>query len=212
MIDLSKAKLIGSGLDRVVYQDPTYPQRCLKLARPDVEQKIESIHDRLFWLARGCDTRFIDYNFVDVLYANFLQRKNNQHAFDHSPQCFGFVDTTRGTGVAWELIQNHDGTPCNTLIDCYHNPGLLGPNESSLLRAALDVFFAWMLEHHILLREMASSNTLIRKNEDDSLRLYHIDAIGCVDIIPLALYFNWIAQLRIRSKIFRFKKKLTWIK
>ncbi len=75
MIDLSKAKLIGKGLDREVYQDPTNPHRCIKLARPDFEPKIESIHDKLLWLSRGCDARFFDYNFVDVLYANFLQKK-----------------------------------------------------------------------------------------------------------------------------------------
>ncbi len=140
------------------------------------------------------------------------KKKNNPHAFDHIPQCFGFVDTSRGTGVSWELIQNDDGTPCITLRDCHHNPGLLGPNESNVLRTALTVFFDWMLEHHIMLREIAFSNTLIRKKEDEPLRLYHIDAIGCVDIIPLALYFNGIARLRIRSKIFRFKRKLTWFK
>lgn len=210
MIDLTNAKLIGRGLDREVYQDPTDPRRCLKLPRPDFEKKVDGIHDRLLWLARGCDDRFFDYNFVDVLYVNFLKNKNNQHRFDHIPKCFGFVDTSLGKGVSWELIQNHDGSPCITLRDCHHNPGLLGPNEPEALRSALNDFFNWMLENHILLREISFSNTLIRMNEDGSLRLYHIDAIGCVDIIPLALYSNWIANFRIRSKIYRFKKKLTW--
>jgi hypothetical protein len=47
---------------------------------------------------------------------------------------------------------------------------------------------------------------------NSKIRLYHIDAIGCVDIIPLALHADWFADLRIRSKIHSFKKKkLAWL-
>ncbi|MBU0485948.1 MAG: PhoP regulatory network YrbL family protein [Proteobacteria bacterium] len=214
MIKLNNSNLVGTGNDRVVYQDPTHPDRCIKISRHPVDKsyQIKGLQNRLLWLARGRDLRYFDHNFVDVLTAELLEKRNNQRVFDHLPRCFGFVDTDLGPGVSWETIRNSDNSPCISLKDCYHQPGILGENETELLKIALNEFFAWQLDNHIMLREIAFTNTLVRRNEDGSIRLYHIDAIGCVDIIPLALYFNGIAGLRIRSKIFRFKKKLPWFK
>ena len=214
MIQIQNANLIGSGQDRVVYQDPTNPDRCIKIPRIDNDKKQEakSFHDYMLWLSRGLNSNYFDHNFVDVLYANFLSKRNNPHAFDHLPKCFGFVETDLGMAVSWELIRNYDGSPCISLADCEKNPGLLGINERALLQDALDDFFTWQLKNRILLREMAFSNTLIRTNEDGQIKLYHIDAIGCVDFIPLALYADWFSYLRILIKINRFKKRLPWIK
>lgn len=214
MISLKNAKIIGRGEDRIVYQDPVTHNRCIKISRVLVEQEfnIRSIRDWLFWLSRGCNIQYFDYNFIDVLYVRFLQKQKKSRLFDHLPKCYGFVDTDMGKGVAWELICNSDGSPCISLRDCHLQPEILGVHQKKLLRQGFSDFFKWQLKHHIMLREMGLINTLVRQINNSKICLYHIDTIGCVDIIPLALHADWFADLRIRSKIHSFKKKkLAWL-
>ena len=214
MISLNNTKIIGSGEDRIVYQDPVTHNRCIKISRIFVEQEfnIRSIRDWLFWLSRGRNIQYFDYNFIDVLYFQFLQKQKNSQVFDHLPKCYGFVDTDMGKGAAWEVIRNSNGSPCISLRDCSLQPEILGVNQKELLRQGLNVFFKWQLKHHIMLRDMNLNNILVRQINNSKIFLYHVDAIGCIDVIPLALHADWFAGLRIRSKIHRFKKrKLSWL-
>jgi hypothetical protein len=97
-------------------------------------------------------------------------------------------------------------------MDCKSNPYLLGINQKELLWHGLKEFFTWQIEHAVMLREMAFSNTLVRQSAPQSIRLYHIDTIGCVDLIPLASCSREFARLRVRSKVHCFRKKIVaWL-
>ncbi len=64
------------------------------------------------------------------------------------------------------------------------------------------------MKNGIMLREMAFVNTLVCRIDENTIRLYHVDAIGCVDLIPLADYARWFAKMRIWNKVRRFRKRL----
>jgi hypothetical protein len=215
MILLKSQKPFASGEDRIVYQDPENLERCIKIPKQLFGEtfNVRSIRDRLYLWTRGGNKEYFNYNYIDVCYIDWLKKTNNKRLFDHIPKCYGFVDTDLGLGVSWELIRNPDGSTCLSLRDCLEKPKILGKKENAMLRDGISDFFAWQLKHKIMLREMAFINTLIKWNKaGDRIRLYHIDAIGCVDLIPLAMYSDWFCRLRVKSKIYQFKKKLPWIK
>lgn len=214
MLQLKDQTPLGAGADRTVYSHPENPKLCIKIPKyaTGKDLKLTEIRDKIFCLSRFGDKRGLDYNFTDVVYANKLQKRNQKELFNHLPRCYGQVETDLGPGVIWEYIVNYDTTPCLSLLNYKTEPERLGNNEKELLWDALNTFFSWQVEHAVMLREMAFSNTLVRKTDSHSIRLYHIDAIGCVDLFPLADYSKSFARLRVRSKVYRFRKRIiTWL-
>lgn len=216
MIDtlvISDLSPIGQGQDRTVYPHPDDPALCIKIAnRAVADLEVAGIRDRLFLLMRGGRKEFLDYNFTDVQYARGLERRGEEQLFRHLPRCYGFVETDLGAGVVWERIVDHDGSPCISLRQYKLADRPLTPAEIRLLWNALQEFFSWQIRHAVLLREMAYSNLLVRRLAADQVRIYHIDAIGCADLIPLADHFTWFAKLRVRSKVRRFYKRMVgWL-
>lgn len=212
MLQLTKENIIGEGVDRQVYAHPEDPELCVKIAKHDFTKdfKAEGPRDYLYLALRQFKKEYFNFNFTDVLYATKLKNRGDESViFKHLPLCYGYVETNLGKGVVWQRIHNYDGSACITLKDCFLTPGLLGNNEKELLQSALDEFYSWQMEHSIMLREMALINTMICRVSPTKIRLYHIDAIGCVDLIPLADYAKWFAKMRIWSKVRRFRQKLT---
>lgn len=211
MLFIDKSQQVGRGVDRVVYAHPHDPTLCIKIARNDFssEYMVKGVRDHIYHALRGFRKEYFDYNYTDVEYADRLGKKGDtSEVFRHLPQCYGYVESNLGRGVLWQRIQNYDGSTCLSLRECYFTPGLLGDNESDILWPAFNDFFSWQLQHGIMLREMAFANTLICRITPETIRLYHVDAIGCVDLFPLANHAQWFARLRIQSKIRRFKKHL----
>ncbi|HKJ66056.1 MAG TPA: YrbL family protein, partial [Desulfopila sp.] len=169
--------------------------------------------DYLYYALRLFNKEHFDFNYIDALYACRIAKRGEKNvSFQHLPRCHGFVETNLGKGVLWQRIRNFDGSDCFSLRDCYLTPGLLGENERKIIRAALDQFFAWQMKNAIMLREMAFANTLVCRIDPQTIRLYHVDAIGCADIVPLANHARWFARMRIWSKIRSFRKQITkWL-
>lgn len=214
MIVLKNLKPIGSGDDRVVYRHPALRDRCIKIARIDFQNDFRpaGFNETLYWLSRAGQTKYFDFNYVDVAYAEALKKRDTPGTFAHIPYCYGYVDTDLGSGVVWDYICNHDGSPCRSLKDYSDNPDLLGDREKQLIWQGLEAFFSWQLNQLIMLREMAYSNTLVQERQDGRFRLYHADAIGCADLFPLAAYSRIVARLRIQSKVGRFRKRMVnWL-
>ena len=214
MIILKQLAPIGAGDDRVVYRHPTIQDRCIKIPRVDFQNDFRPVgfNETLYWLSRLGQTKYFDFNYVDMEYASSLKTRNSAATFSNIPFCHGSVETDLGTGVVWDYISNHDGSPCRSLKDYSDNPDLLGEKEKRLLWQGLEEFFSWQREQIILLREIAYTNTLVREQRDGSYKLYHIDAIGCADFIPLAKYSKFVAKLRIKSKVGRFRKRMiAWL-
>ncbi|MEE4164945.1 MAG: YrbL family protein [Desulfocapsaceae bacterium] len=214
MIILKNTNPIGAGDDRLVYLDPTNPGRCIKIPRINYERDFRpaGFNETLYWLSRACQARYFDFNYVDVVSAEALKNRNSQESFTHIPYCYGYIETDLGTGVSWQYIVNHDNSSSLSLKDYSDKTVMLTADVKRLLWRGLDDFFTWQLEQVIMLREIAYSNTLVRVQQDGTYKLYHIDAIGCADLIPLAKYSRFIARLRIRSKVGRFRKRmLRWL-
>ncbi len=214
MILLKGQDPIGAGEDRVVFLDPSQPGRCIKISRVDFEKDFSplGLNERLYWLSRGGQTKYFDFNWVDVCSAKELQRHETDDTYNHLPRCYGYVETDLGRGVAWDHITNANGTACRSLRDYKMHPELLGEEEKAKIWQGLKEFFDWQLGNRIMLRELAFINTLVHEDDAGTFTLYHIDAIGCADLIPIAKYSPFIRKLRIMSKVHRFRKRMkAWL-
>ena len=214
MISLSQQIPMSGGDDRLVFLDPSDSSRCIKIARINYEHdfKPRGFNETLYWLFRGGQLKFFDHNYVDAEYAAHLSNRGSENSFNHIPRCYGWVETDLGPGVCWEYITNDEGQRCRSLKDYSDNPDLLGEKERVKLWSGLNTFFSWQLNELVLLREIAYTNTLVQERGNDHFHLYPIDAIGCADLIPLARVSRFVATLRIRSKVGRFRQRMVkWL-
>lgn len=214
MISLKGLPPIGAGEDRVVFQDPTDNTKCIKISRIDFgkEFRPNGFNEILYWICRGGQNKYFDFNYVDVMSAEILLKNESADTFKHLPRCYGYVETDLGPGVSWDMISNPDGTPCRSLRDYKVNPALINDMEKKRLWLALEEFFSWQQNNLIMLRELAFINTLVQEEGEGKLKLYHIDAIGCADLIPLAKYSTLVRRLRIMNKVYRFRRRMeAWL-
>jgi len=208
MIKLKDRQEVASGQDRVVYIHPENPAKCIKIPRvvPEKgEYRVSNFWEWLFLASRCFDRRYLNYNFVDQQYYRHLSRRNDPAVYRHIPRCYGSVETDLGTGLVFDYIRNEGGGICQSLKEYTDAIDRTGDRQ---LKDALEDFMKWQLQQAVLLREMAYINTLVQKRLDGSIKIYHIDAVGCVDLVPLAIYAKWFARIRIKSKIFRLRQRL----
>ena len=211
MIKLSTCKPFASGEERDVYLHPEDGGKCIKISNvtPADDFRPTNLRDWLFWVSRGRNTNYFDINCTDDLFCRQLSDRNDPEVFKHLPKCYGLVDTDLGKGLVCELIQNDDGSTCITMKQYIHQHGAI--SDEKVIKA-IDDFLYWMIEKNIFLREMGGTNTFFRYSKDGEVRLYHIDAVGCLDLIPLANYWDWFSRLRIRIKINHLRRRKIKIK
>ena len=211
MLKLSVLQPFASGEERDVYRHPEDDRKCIKISnvRPPVDFRPETLRDWLFWVTRGRNTGYFDINYTDALFYRQLDQRNDPEVFQHLPKCYGLVDTDLGKGLVCELIRNEDGTPCITMKQYILEHGAI--SDPKVIRA-IDAFLNWLVSKNIFLREMGGTNTFFRYAKDSGVKLYHIDAVGCLDLIPLTNYWDWFSRLRIKIKINHLRRRKIMIR
>jgi hypothetical protein len=211
MFRLSNLQPFASGEERDVYLHPEDDRKCIKISNitPAEDFRPTSLRDWLFWVTRGRDAGYFDINFTDDLFYRQLGQRNDPEVFKHIPKCYGLVDTDLGKGLVCELIKNEDGTPCITMKQYIQEHGAISDKK---VISAVEDFLSWLIEKNIFLREMGGTNTFFQFKENGEVKLYHIDAVGCLDLIPLANYWSWFSRLRIKIKINHLRRRKIKIK
>ena len=206
MLRLSDQQPFASGEERDVYLHPEDDGRCIKISNvsPSEDFRPKGLRDWLFWVTRGCNKAYFDINYTDDLFCRQLSQRNDPEVFKHIPKCYGLVDTDLGKGLVCELIQNEDGSPCITMKQYIQKHGAI--SDVKVIRA-VDDFLDWLVIQNIFLREMGGTNTFFQYKKNGAVKLYHIDAVGCLDLIPLANHWDWFSRLRIRIKINHLRRR-----
>ena len=168
MILCKSHKPIASGEDRIVYQDPENPNRCIKIPKQAFDETfhVRGIRDKLYLWTRGGNKNYFNYNYIDVCYIDWLKKRKTKNLFDHIPKCYGFVDTDLGPGVAWELIRNPDSSSCLSLRDWTEKTGIVGEHENVLFKHGIAELFGWQLKHIKRLRAKTVIKNHRERNKD----------------------------------------------
>ena len=148
---LELTELIGSGNDRDCWRHPLDAALCVKVAKPHQERP---------------------QNEIDYHYWCHLEKRKIHSV--HVPRVYGWVETDRGPGLVFDLIQEPDGTTSPQLLDAVQGGLITYEQAVGLTNDA----FGWLVEHKVILADYGASNLLVRLGQDGSRHLVFVDGLG----------------------------------
>lgn len=207
MIDLTNQTPFASGSNRHCYQHPSYPDRCLKIIRPD---NIEARYQRQPALKKLLGKRRLNDNLQELeahgqtVIQRLLKKGQEDVVWAHLPRFFGQTDTAQGPANESELLKNAEGGPAETFE---HYLARSGFDETA--QALIQEFTDWLQRTGILTRNLLPHN-LVLGMRNEKTRLFLVDGLGA-PLIPslLSTSQNWRLHY-IDRRIRRFYKRIEW--
>jgi len=198
MIELNDELMFAQGGRRYCFFHPEFHDRCVKTLAPagdPLTRKREAAwYKRLRPLAKFND------NLRELASFQELSRRG-EVVWDHFPRCFGIHATTRGDGIVTDLIRDVDRAISITVRHYVRKNG-----KTPELQSALDLFFKFLLSHHIITRDILDHN-LVVQIRPDGLRIVMIDGFGSSEWIPFSTWSKALGRRKILRKMDRFKNR-----
>lgn len=176
--------LIGKGAHKATYIHPENPNVCVKILfqTPDIDWEREKQYRR---------SRQLRHLTSDLL-----------------PVYFGEVDTNLGTGYVFERVCNYDGSPSISIQDFLKQADSQDPAVRDKIINLLVNFKQALFKERIMTSNMEPANFLIQMEAPSTYRIRVIDNIGSSNHLPLAFYFDCVADARLKRYWDRFVKEL----
>lgn len=172
--------VIGRGDERICYQRPDNPGRCVKLSRREKAKQTRR----------------------ELRYFRHLERR--RVPFTLIPEFFGAVQDDKMIGLEQELVlDDHGELPPNA---AEYLAGPLTPAQMRRFQAGLDALRDYLLAYNVVPCDLVMSNLLVIERADATAVML-IDGLGASEAIPLAEYIPWLGRRKIRRKWARFMKK-----
>lgn len=188
------------GGTRFCFIHPDYPDRCVKVLRPDRTGEARK-RDAKNW-KRFLPPRFFDDQLKEIRAYKELIRQNNPRIWQFVPEYFGTVDTDMGVGIVTRLYKNDDGSWPENLEK------ILPDGLSNSLTDGIEVFLAGVLDEHIVTRDLLPHN-IIAVQRGDKKQVLIVDGIGNSELIPISTWFNFFAKRKITRKITKFRGRVS---
>ena len=162
MIDLTHAHVIGKGSERICYQHPNFPDRCIKV--------------------RYHQKRRIDESVREYRYARrYLAHKDAPVA-----KPIEWVETNQGRGLVCELVLEQDGSVAHNLLTLMDSDIALDMDK---IRDAAIRFRDKMLAIPVSVTDLRLQNICLRSNTQGEYELILIDGIGFANFIKIGMLF-----------------------
>ena len=184
MIDLSAARLLGTGHERACYVHPDDHRLVIKVTRPGVRSRQQ--------------------NRIDHFYLAALARRGVPAT--HVPREHGFVVTSLGEGLMMDRISNHDGSDALPMSGCVEH-GQISRREA---RALLAHLYAHLLAHGVAMVDVGLGNIVCRRDERGWSAVV-IDGLGARHLgWKLRLRARWpcLARAKLRKQWTLLEAKL----
>lgn len=206
MIDLSHSEPFASGGNRLCFRHPQDPNLCVKVMRPG---RTAELLARAPWYKRWRGEKYFDDNLRELegYSQRALQRPlyhQGEVLWRHLPRWYGIQETSLGPGAVTDMIFDSEGEPAPTLRQYLNRHGL-----DRAVRASLQRFADWLLQHRVLTKNLIAHNLVLRE-ERGQLELYLIDGLGSAAALPLPEISNYFAERYIRRRIERMWLRVEW--
>ena len=177
-MNLTNAPVIARGSQRICYQHPTDPTKCIKINidATGKQQKREQTY--------------------------FQKLTRRQIPFRHLAVYYGTTDTQQGVGLVFEHIRDYDGSRSISL-DTY-----IRSNGMHQVPIALEAMKAHFSRWNIITCDMSLKNFLVRRVSSEAVELVMIDGIGNREAIPLSSYVSTLGRIKMKRRWKRFDAKL----
>lgn len=189
MIELKFKDRIYEGGYREIYQHPANENICLKILKKEA-------------LARAIKRkkRYTDENMRDYEAYRILSASIGEKYCQYIPKCYGFMETSLGTGLAVGLVRNHDGTPSRNLQEWLTEHTEAKPDAFESVRSALCEFFDFFYYHGIVTRKFQTFNLTVQR-KTEGYQIWLVDGLGNSDFLPLSHRFSYFAKKKVKRQI-----------
>lgn len=182
MLYLDDNLLIGRGTERYCYRHPHDPTRCIKVTHNFQNTRHQNTKDYKYF--KKLEERHIDWS--------------------HLPRCHGWVVTDKGEGLVFDLIQDENHRPLNSLKQLLES----GELKIECLTASLRNLHDYLLRYRIFTSDLRESNIICEANGLQPPHLYIIDGIGDRDFIKLAAHCSPLGRAKVNRQWAKFMKRL----
>lgn len=174
MINLTDDLYLGAGMHKTVYAHPTDKNMCIKILHttPDEDWEREFRYRKALGKRADSMTLLTKY--------------------------FGEVETSRGKGYLFERVLDYDGKESKTMLKLFEETIHDKENLPSLEQLLLD-FKRVYFKEKISLAGIDPDNYLVQKISPTENHVRIIDNVGTSALIPLAYYFDFIAEKRAKK-------------
>ncbi|MCG7598282.1 YrbL family protein [Halomonas sp. McH1-25] len=182
MLYLDDTLLIGQGSERACFRHPSDDGLCIKVTHRHKSRRSQNARDHAYY--RKLEKRDIAWTYL--------------------PRMHGWVTTNRGEGLVFDLVQDRDGKPLDTLKH------LLARRDVHYADIApeLERFHRYLLDNLIFTSDMRDSNIACDMTRADSPRLYLIDGLGNHDFIKLASVVPILGRSKVERQWAHFMKRM----
>ena len=175
-----KSKRIAEGSERKIYRHPNDPKKIIKINR-DKGNNLQSKREIKF-------------------YNKLIKKCSN---YQHIPEFYGVVKTSKGTGMVLDYILDFDNSPSKSLAHYIEQNGVAFYVEK--LGELRDYF---LNEGIIFNYDIWPSNILVKRTSEEDYHLVLIDALGDVVLIQWMNNFKYFLDAKILRRWSRFEARL----
>lgn len=182
MLYLTEDLLIGRGTERLCYRHPNTPELCIKVTHNHKNDKKQ--------------------NSRDYAYYNNLEKRRIE--WDHLPRCHGWVETNQGDGLIFDLIQNSEGIPLQSLTQ------LLDQRKTTLedLQNPLENLRKYLIKNLIFTSDLRDNNIVSNVENGKPTFLYIIDGLGHHDFIKIAAHIPPLGRVKVKRQWAKFMQRM----
>ena len=177
---LSGKLFIAKGVHKAVYKHPSNTRYCIKVTFTFRDTDIER----------------------ELLYRKALKIRNKKPSL--LPEYFGSVEINLGPGHVFEYIVDYDNQPSLELKSVFEKN--LDVREIFRVTPLEFVrnFREMLLAQKIVVSDVDPSNFMVQRISADRFTFKVVDNIGSPVMVPLAYYFDFVAERRIAKYWNRF--------
>lgn len=177
---LSDKLFVAKGVHKAVYRHPSNTRYCIKVTFTFRDTDIER----------------------ELLYRKALKIRNKKPSL--LPEYFGSVETNLGPGHVFKYIVDYDNQPSLELKSVFEKNldvrEIFRVTPLEFVRNFRDM----LLAQKIVVSDVDPSNFMVQRISADRFTFKVVDNIGSPVMVPLAYYFDFVAERRIAKYWNRF--------
>ena len=187
---LSKEAPFARGGNRLCFIHPEYPDRCIKVRRPDFT--LEQLRKKKGFPKTLKPLSSFDDNLEEHRVLSEFRTHRGEAAFSVVSECFGFIETDLGKGLVSKLIRDAQGNVSHTLKQYLWDHGYTDECQQ-----AVSQFAKHWVELALPSRDLLLHNIVVQLDEQGAIvGLFVIDGLGSPNFFP----YWWLPKSAQRKK------------
>lgn len=180
-VNITDDLFLGKGGHRACYRHPVDKTKCIKIILN----------------SDGARTVNFELDFLRTLHKRGFYPKL-------IPRYYGMIETSKGTGYVYDLVQNEDGTPALTLDDFLKNPELLNSSREKLLKL-MNSLHKDLYDNQVIVRSLEAWNVLFPRAADGTLSIRLVNDLGMPNRLKIPYHISYTAHKHVEKHWKKFK-------